>query len=298
MGTPGISRAVPLGVIGFMVGALVVIIVRALQSLVPLWDPGVGIVFGTFFSAGFFVWGMGAFDPNMSVHGEEAHGHDEAHAEAAPESPTTILGVELWKVAFATLLVLVAIGAFAWLGPALVTTDEADASANLIGMVPMELFGQEVLVSQLVIFAAFILIAFISLGIAAGAIGFIMNFLNSQLVASKAGATAGGGTAALPASSAPREARPRALDIVIFLVQFAVLFTILYLLFYYVLIGLIFPDQVLLSAVNAALFSILILRPRWVVQVLATVAAWLGGVLRSRNNPYSGVRKNDRRNRP
>src|SRR5690606_13500446 len=133
------------------------------------------IVFGTFFSAGFFVWGMGAFDPSMSVHGEEAHGHDEAHAEAAREAPTTILGVELWKVAFATLLLLVAIGAFAWMAPARVTTDEGAASANLIGMVSMELLGQGVLVSQLVIFAAFILFGFISLGIAAGAIGFIMN---------------------------------------------------------------------------------------------------------------------------
>jgi len=35
-----------------------------------------------------------------------------------------------------------------------------------------------------------------------------------------------------------------------------------------------------------------------VVQVLATVAGWLAGVLRSRSKPYEGVRKNDRRNRP
>ena len=295
MDRPGISRAVPMGVIGFLVGALVVIIIRALQSLTPIWDPGVGLVFGTFFSAGFFIWGIGGFDPRMSAHGD-AHEADAAHAVGAPEKPTALLVGSMWQVLFAALIGLVLVGAFAWLGPALITTGDADASVNVIGMVPMALFGQEVLVSQLVIFAAFILLAFVSLAVAAGAIGFLLNFLNQGVVESRA--AAGGGTVALPAPVETRTPRPQWLSTLIFIVSFVVLFAILYALFYYVLIGLIFPDQVLISAVNALLFTIIILRPRLVVQVLATVAGWLAGVLRSRSKPYEGVRKNDRRNRP
>ena len=295
MDKPGISRAVPMGVIGFLVGALVVFIIRALQSLTPIWDPGVGLVFGTFFAAGFFVWGIGAFDPRMNVHGDE-HEAEAAHVEE-PVKPTSQLIGSIWQVLFATLIGLVVIGAFAWLGPKLIMTDEADASANMIGMVPMELFGQEVLVSQLVIFVAFILFAIVSLAVVAGGIGFILNFLNQGVVESRA-AAAGGGTVALPAPTENRAPRPQWLSTLIFVVAFVVLFTILYLLFYYVLIGLIFPDQVLISAVNALLFTIIILRPRMVVQVLAAVAGWLAGVLRSRNKPYEGVRKNDRSNRP
>jgi hypothetical protein len=285
-----------MGVIGFMVGALVVIIIRALQSLTPIWDPGVGLVFGTFFTAGFFVWGMGAFDPRMSAHGDE-HDHEAEAAHDEPEKPTTLLIGSMWQVVFATLIGVVLVGAFAWLGPKLITTGDADASVGAIGMVPMELFGQEVLVSQLVIFAVFILFALGSLAVAAGGIGFVLNFLNRGVI--EARATAGGAAVAtLPAPAETRAPRPQGLRIAIFLVQFVVLFTILYLLFYYVLIGLIFPGQVLLSAVNALLFTILILRPRFVVQVLAAVSGWLAGVLRSRNNPYAGVRKNDRRNQP
>ena len=284
-----------MGVIGFMVGALVVIIVRALQSLTPIWDPGVGLVFGTFFTAGFFLWGIGAFDPRMSAHGDE-HEAEAAHAVEEAVKPTTLLIGSSWQILFASLIGLVVIGAFAWLGPKLITTGDADASVGAIGMVPMELFGQEMLVSQLVIFAAFVLFAFVSLVAAAGAIGFLINFLNQGVVESRV--TAGGGTVALPAPVETRAPRPQWLNIAIFVVQFVVLFAILYLLFYYVLIGLIFPDQVLISAVNALLFTILILRPRLVVQVLAVVAGWVAGVLRSRNNPYEGVRKNDRRNRP
>lgn len=302
MGTPSISRAVTMGVIGFLAGALLVIVVRALQSLTPLWDPGVGIVFGTFFSAGFFVWGIGGFDPRMSVHGDEHGDHDEAHAADEPQEPLTLLGYSMWQIAFGLLIMLVVLGAAAWIGPALVTTADADASFNAVGMVPMELFGQEVLVSQLVIFTAFILFTLLSLGLAAGAIGFIINLLNRELVQTRAtaAAAAGGGTAALPAPAEPRTRRAW-LSTLLFIVAFAVIFYILYLLHYYVLIGLIFalPETTLtlLSAGAAFTITLLIMRGRWVVQLLARFAGWLGGVLRSRNNPYAGVQKNDRRNR-
>jgi hypothetical protein len=74
----GLSRAVPMGILGFALGMLLTIILRAWQALDPVWDPEVGIVLGGIVSAVLFVWSMGAFDPQMSAHGEE---HDEEHAE-------------------------------------------------------------------------------------------------------------------------------------------------------------------------------------------------------------------------
>lgn len=298
---PGLSRAVPMGVIGFLAGALLVFILRALQSLVPIWDPGVGLVFGTFFSAGFFVWGMGGFDPSMSAHGDGEHGHDDAHAAHEEEvaAPTTILGYSVWQILFATIIMLSLIGVFAWLGPKLTTVASGDANVGTIGMVPMDLFGTEIVVSQLVIFVVVILFMFISLAVVAGGIGFVVNMLNRQLVETAPGNVAA--AAALPApTETPRRARPQWLSTLIFLVTFAVIFYVLYLLHYYVLIGLIFawPEWQLTLASAGAAFTItlLILRGPWVVQLVARLSGWLAGVLRSRNNPYSGVRKNNRSN--
>jgi hypothetical protein len=298
---PGLSRAVPMGIIGFMVGALLVFVIRALQSLLPIWDPGVGLVFGTFFSAGFFVWGMGGFDPSMSAHGDGEHGHDDAHAaEEEVAAPTTILGYSIWQVLFSTIILLSLIGAFAWLGPKLTTVASTDANVGAIGMVPMNLFGTEIIVSQLVIFAGYILFAFASLGLVAGGIGFLINFLNRQMVETSPAGRAAAAALPAPTPAAPGRARPQWLSTLLFLVAFAVIFYVLYLLHYYVLIGLIFawPEWQLTLASAGAAFTItlLILRGPWVVQMLARFAAWLAGVLRSRNNPYSGVRKNNRSN--
>ncbi len=77
---PGLSRAIPMAIIGFLFGALLVIVIRGLQGLDPLWAAGPGIVMTAFTTAGFFVWGMGAFNPKMSVHGEAAEA--EAHEAA------------------------------------------------------------------------------------------------------------------------------------------------------------------------------------------------------------------------
>ncbi len=79
----GLSRAVPMGIFGFLFGMFLAILLRALQGLDPTWDAEIGIVLGAIFCSIFFVWSMGAFDPAMSAHGEEGHG-DEEHAVHAP----------------------------------------------------------------------------------------------------------------------------------------------------------------------------------------------------------------------
>ena len=199
MQNPGVSRAIPMGILGFLVGALIVIILRGLQSLDPLWDPGVGIVFGTLFCAAFFVWGIGAFDPKLSEHGgEEEHEHHEEAAEEE-EKPTTILSGYIWQIATLTVIGLVVLFAVAvWGGLTLNVTADPLASTTAIGYFTLQLpfGGPEILLSELVVFIAFLVWMFISLAIAAGIFAWVFHFLSRGLVQSQAGGTA---AAALPA---------------------------------------------------------------------------------------------------
>ena len=298
---PGLSRAVPMAILGFMFGALIVIVLRGLQGLDPLWLPGPGIVVTAFTTAGFFVWGMGAFDPSMSVHGEAA---EAAHAQAAEEEapPRKLLIGSVWQIITGVLVVMIVIGGFAALpgGLTLVQTVTPGASPTMVGYVPVDLpfGGPEVQVSTLVIFALFVIWAFLSLVAAAGAIGFVFYFLSRGVTEAKV--VAGGGTLALPASSQPEqteqterdELRQRITTAAIFLVTFVVL----YLVFYYVAIGLIFPKPsvpglslifpdssaqlAVLSLVNAAIFTLVILRTQLVLNTIGRVAGWLARLLR------------------
>ena len=120
---PGISRAVPMGILGFLVGMIILVVIRSLQSLQPLMDPQLGLILGTVFAAVGFVYGMGAFDPRMNVHahapeeGEEAHAlaeadHDHEEEEAQPGA---LLGGYMWQATTLLLLLLIGIIFFALL---------------------------------------------------------------------------------------------------------------------------------------------------------------------------------------
>ena len=291
MQQPSISRAVPMGVLGFLVGALAVIIIRALQSLTPIWDPGVGIVFGTFSCAIFFLWGIGAFDLRLSAHGEaeegEGHEHAVVPAESAPTSAIAVLSGSLWQVVFAVVALIVVLAAMAKLGPALITTTQNASSTLEVGMIPAQIFGQDVQVSTAVIFAAFVIVMLISLGIAGYIFWILVGGLSRGLIESRAVA-AGGGAAVLTAPDAPVETpRPRGLSILLTLVKVVVLFVVLYAFFYYVAIGLILPKPVeqliLLSFVNALMLTILIVWPRVVILVVARVSWYVANLLRGGN---------------
>jgi hypothetical protein len=173
MPQPGLSRAIPMGILGFAIGALLVLAIRAAQGLDPVWNPGVGMVLAAFFSAGFFVWGMGGFDPRMSVHGEEAH--DDTHADVTP-SPLALNSSITWKLT--TLLILVGLVIFVIaavpFGPALTITDVPEASLTSVGYTDLELFGIEIpQVSQLTLFIAFVVIMMLSLFVVAGGLGWL-----------------------------------------------------------------------------------------------------------------------------
>lgn len=293
---PGLSRAIPMGILGFLFGGLIVIILRSLQGLTPLWDTGAGIVLGVLMAAAFFVWGVGGFDPRMSVHGEAADEVDE-EAEATPAG---LLRGSIWQIATLLLLLLLAVAAFALLPGGLALTITADplASTAQVGMFEMELpFGGPVVqVSQLVVFIVVIIIMFLSLGVAAAVISAILYALNRGIREAQTGGTAalavaGGPTeAALQTAGEGGAARVAAgggrstLGTIIEIVKFVVLALILYLLFYYVLIGLVLPGSPLLmplSLINAVIFALLILRPAVVLRTLGRVSGWLVRVLQA-----------------
>ncbi len=147
-----------MGILGFGLGAFLVLVVRGLQSMDPVWDAGTGLVFATLFCAGFFVWGMGAFDPKMSAHGEEAHA--EPDPDDAPP-PALVSGIT-WQVAAllsVTIVILFAAGAYSGLG--LTITTDPLASRSMIGMNPVTVADLAHLIILLIITPVVLLVPLI-----------------------------------------------------------------------------------------------------------------------------------------
>lgn len=272
---PGLTRAVPLGIIGFLVGALLVIVIRALQNLDPIWAVGPGIVLGTFGAAFFFVWGMGAFDPRMSVHGEHAA---EAHPAEAEEKPLMILGGYVWQITFILTLLLIALMAFAWLptGLTLITVGDPVGSAVGIGYFPVTIGDTEIQVSELVVFIGFILITLVLLALVAGGIGFIFHALAQGVTEAKSTQM----TELGPGAFGDKQGLVPTL---LFLVTYIILAAIIFAIFYYVAVGLVMPDEpmrTIASLANALIIAILLLRPKAVVRFVAHIAAIVARFLR------------------
>lgn len=341
MQQPGLNRAIPAGILGFLIGAGLVYFIRALQQMDPVWSPGVGLVFGTLFCAGFFIWGIGAFNPKLSLHGEEAEA-EAARAATEPPKPGFVLGRSVWQVSTLLLVTTLVVMAFAFLpgGFTLTTTEDALASRTAFGYFPVEINGETVLVAELVVFVGFALIMIVSLLVVAALLGWLFTWLNQNVkeveVNPKAKAKAAAALAAaeiagelpsgLPAAAprvkkelpdlrsrdivSPRPTKGGLIAWIIWLVRipinvliafirpadptplnwvrsilvFSVVFVVLYLLFFYVAIGLIFPwlpNLELISAVNALLFTFLILRTKYVLQLNGMIAGLIARALRT-----------------
>jgi hypothetical protein len=290
MQQPSVSRAIPMGIIGFILGVLLVILIRALQQVDPVWSPGVAIVMGTLNSAIFFIIGIGGLDPRWSVieedHEAEAHA-ETALAEVKAKAPAAEqdgdFGGSFWQITTWLIISLIVVALFMALGPRLIITQVPEASTAAVGFVEMELFGQTYQVSQLTLLVAFIVITLGSLVIAAIGLAALFGFFARGVKEVQVEAAAAKSGAALPA---PAQASPPAgggrLRQIRSGVVFVVTFVILYLVFYYVAIGLIFPNNPLLvplSLVNALIFTLLILRTQWVLNSIGQVARWLLRVL-------------------
>lgn len=199
-----------MAILGLLLGVTLVTVIRALQGLDPVQDPGISLVLGGFMAAGFFMWGLGAFDPRMSE-----HAHDAAHAEQlalalaeeeAQASPGAILGSYIWLLVTALLLLLLAITVFALApgSPALTTTSQPLGNTAANGFIEMQILGQTLIVSQLLLLVGFVAVVFVSLAVAAGAIGFMLFTLNrgmAEVAAVPATALGPGPLAAEPAQA-------------------------------------------------------------------------------------------------
>jgi hypothetical protein len=201
---PGLARAIPLGIVGFLAGALLAILIRLAQGLDPNPDApfayvGAAFVLGAFISCGFFVWGMGAFDPAMNVHGEHA---EEEHVEVKPEKPITILSGYTWQILTWTTVLILGITIIAFLpsGPQLRSVS-GDGNPSAIGYTTLEQIYQPVRefadkaagvkmpamadglaavqISYLVLFIAFVVWTIVSLFVVAGLLAFIFSYLGT-----------------------------------------------------------------------------------------------------------------------
>jgi len=186
---PGISRATSMGILGFLLGMLAVIVIRALQGLIPWWNPGSGIILSSLLASAFFMWGIGAFDPRWSVHAgahgdEHEAGHDIVPAEAAPEyteKPVAIFGQYIWQITFLLIALLVILGVAGLVPNELQLRQVGDDLGSTSGnaMIDFTLGDNALQVSELTIFAAFVIFTVISLA-AAGALITVMFYFLSR----------------------------------------------------------------------------------------------------------------------
>lgn len=211
---PGINRAIPSAIIGLIIGEVIVMGMRSYQGL-PLWDPGVAIVLGAFTMMAGWLWGVGAFNPKLSEHGEhpaeetaivtvdddgneivvhEAHDH---HEEAEPRD---LFFTEFYKAMSLPMIILVIVFLFALLpdGFYLPVVDAANASPTAFSTdVTLNLpFWGEVVTTQMIVFLSFVGILGLSMLIFAGGLGFLFYKGHEQvLIANK---TESGSSEAIP----------------------------------------------------------------------------------------------------
>lgn len=216
----GLARAVPMGILGFLLGAGFVILLRAAQSMDPVWDAQIGVIMAGLNATIFFMWGMGAFSPALAGHHLEAHyddeegkiiveglheEHDEDSAAAfVPESEARgILVGQIVQVTFWAVLLFAVLFAFVSLpwGPSLQISSDAGANTNMIGYFTIELFGRDVVMSQLFAFLLLLGILILTLLLVGGAIGIsIFNLTKGVAIAKAVGNQP---LNALPAGTAP-----------------------------------------------------------------------------------------------
>lgn len=195
MDKPGLARAIPAAILGFLGGSLLVLAIRALQQMDPVWDPQVALVVTPFIMTYTFIWGMGGFDPRMSQHAHPPgeHEHDDAHDSAlatvddhahdhAEEeaTPFGILMSQIWRVATYTILVLVIMFGIATLPLGLTLRTVNEDVANVAAIETNQTFDWPLGLgsfeaSQLVVFIGLIIVVMVSLLAIGGLIGLLFH---------------------------------------------------------------------------------------------------------------------------
>jgi hypothetical protein len=213
---PGLSRAIPLAILGALAGALIVYFIRLAQSMDPVWDANVALVLMPWLMSVGFLWGMGALDPRMSehAHGPEAHEdeihsdivlvdpddeqhaiaeakHDDQHHEPEPDRPFAVFSSQMWTITTITIAAVVSLFAFALLphGLLLQTTSDdfgnpAEFATNTDWWTPLGIQigdSNTFKADELSVFAGFIIFTMLSLFAFGGGLAFLFFFLNRQV---------------------------------------------------------------------------------------------------------------------
>lgn len=276
---PSLIRAVPMGVLGFLFGAGLVIGLRALQSMDPLWSPEIGLIFAGFMSLFFFLWGIGAFNASLGEHhvhepeGDdvtalvEAHvdheheGEEDPHKDREGDTIRIIMGDYLWQISFWLVLLIVVVAIFVvWPnGLAYTTSSNPSATANEVGFLTVDMGnGETLFISQLAAFLGFTVFTLASLIFGAWLMALAFSSLGKQVKEAQAAEPVPFGTApalAATAGEAPDSADsavteeasagagmpPVLRNVILPLVRDVIVFLVLYWLFYNALIGWILP---------------------------------------------------------
>lgn len=237
------NRAVPMAILGFIVGAGFVILLRGLQQMDTLWDPQLGLMVGGVVATIFFIWGIGGMSAQMAAHhvaepeddefGNELPVEDHHHDE---ETPVTLLGSQVWTVFFWVMVLFAGLFIFAALpgGFGYTLSSDPAANANANGFFPVDMGGGNTLyVSKLLAFILLVAFTMISLFGAAWLFARALTGLNQGITSAKAEGNqplsplfatplaAGVGVAALPSGdgnvavvsapvAAPEPAKPAA----------------------------------------------------------------------------------------
>lgn len=186
------TRAIPMGIIGFVLGAAFVVLLRGLQQMDELWNPQLGLTIGGLFATIFFLWGIGGLSGKMAAHEVHEPEEDEFGNELPVEDhhhdePTGvgILQEQIWSVAFWVIVVAIIAYAVAALPTGLGYTVSSDpaANTNANGFFTLELpFLQEpLIISKILLFVLVFTFTLGSLFVAAWLISKALVGLNSNI---------------------------------------------------------------------------------------------------------------------
>lgn len=191
---PGLNRSIPGAILGFAVGALIVMALRAAQGLQP-FEPGVVLVLTPFTTMAGWLWGIGAFNPKWSEHGDEDHADthatetaivvaEDAHEVEEP-SPLEYLFSTMWTVTTYVLLVFLAFYTIAALPLGLYLQTTGDPAAAAAAFAPEVTWSLpaigEFQTSQLTLLLAFVAFTMVSLLLTAGVIAFLFVQAHQQV---------------------------------------------------------------------------------------------------------------------
>jgi hypothetical protein len=178
MTKPDISRAIPGAIIGFIAGALFVLILRALQNMDPVWDAGVALVLTPFTTMAGWMWGIGAFNPKLSEHHDPSHAIVPAEEHEEEPQPMGLLLDGIWRVATLALLVILFFYALAALPTGLLLQTTTDPEANVAAFdtqitINAPIVG-EFQSTQMALFLGVVVFILVSLIVFAGLIGLLV----------------------------------------------------------------------------------------------------------------------------